>query len=213
MRLKLLLVVVMILGLGASAWATPIYLVNGNTGLTSVSDLSGYAGPYAEVTINAINLNSVQVTFTGETNVSYLGHVFDFYLTTVGLNATQSLTPTSISTSPAKTYEQGGTGNIDGFGNYNIQVKPNGSQGAPSAVQSVTFDLPSFVFSQNNKGFEAAAHIVVFEHDKSAPYPTGDAANGSYTPPVGPPPSVPEPSTLMLMGAGLLGLGLFRKRS
>ncbi len=194
----------MVLFVVVPAWATPYNLTLGITNLNFAgTDLEGYNGGYGTVTIT--DANPAVVTFTGLNDLSFGGHTFDIWFTTVGVNVdTGGTTPTPIT---PDTFVQGGTGNIDGFGRFNVQVGPTGSQGAPAAVPVVQFSLVGpITLGLNYDDYVAAAHIVIFE-DNGQPTAliTGDAANGN-------PPQVPEPTTMLLLGLGLVGLAGVRRK-
>jgi hypothetical protein len=201
---KLILIAMMMLGMATTAWATPYDLTLGQVNLNfSGTDLAGYGGGFGEVTIDA----GGHVIFQGITDLLYNGHTFDIWFTTAGLNVgSGTTTPTNMTPNPAA--QQGGTGNIDGFGTFNVQVTTG--NGAPNAVPTIAFDLTGGVtLTPNNspQGNLAAAHIVIFEDGLIGALTTGDAANGTPVPPV------PEPGTLLLLGGGLLGLAVYgRKR-
>lgn len=108
----------------------------------------------------------------------------------------------------------GGSGNEDGFGNFNLRVD-SGSGFSPGGVETtVQIDLTNTagtwasvldVLDTNNKGYEVAAHVgPSTDGTYSGVVTTGYVSNG--------PVSVPEPSTLIFLGLSLFGLAVFGKK-
>lgn len=199
---SLILGILLAISITTSGWATTYDLNHSNLDLSG-TDLAGYSGDFAKVI-----LNGSQVTFNSMTNVVFGNHTFDFYLTQAGLSTNgQSLVQT-VTTSG---YVQIKPGNIDGFGNYDIKIGSSGNAGASDSVTTIAFIMssaPTLVL--NNKDYEVAAHFVIFEDDDfENALATGDITTGG-TPP---PPPVPEPSTVILLGIGIAGVALLKRRN
>lgn len=196
--------------LASSASAYMLELGIPNTGI------SGYQGPYADVTITLTSATTADITFT---------HLNDYWLIDSGavdlnINGNYSfdnlkyydpngidITPTGIFTG-----NTGGTGSVDGFGKFNLSLNFQGASG--DALSKVTFTLTDIggtwadensILINNNHGYLAAAHISVGWNQSGGALATGYAANGNPTP-------APEPGSLSLLGLGLIGLSRIQRR-
>ena len=184
----------------------------------NVFNVSGIPGPFGTVTVTTPSLNSSTAMITFST--AGTGYVLiDSNLADVNLNAS-SWTTSNLSwvthtgdTSPTITADTGSS-NVDGWGTFNQTFGTNSGFG--SAVDSFTFTVTdtsgtfadaAAVLMANALGFDAAAHIAVLS---SGGQVTGFAAeSGGVTPP----PAIPEPTTLALLGSGLAAIpALIRRR-
>jgi len=186
------------------------------------SAISGFAGPYAIVTVDRTSSTMATITFTSLTNSGNIYLMGDGGTVAVNVNAT-SWTLGPISGSNAGTgftlggpFSDGGAGNEDGFGSFNQTI--NTFDGFTHSSDTISFTLTNTggtwadalsVLTPNSDGNEGAAHIFVTSSPANASngaLATGFASEGA-------PVSSPEPGSLSMFGVGLLGLlGLARRR-
>jgi hypothetical protein len=154
---------------------------------------------------------SVTLTPTGAT---FFGNEF------LGFNlasGTSNLTLSSTLTADGATYSTGSF-NLDGFGTFTslISLSDGPGTGFSSTVSLFTLDYSGSagdLFTLNDKGYDAAGHVLFGGTSCTGFVGEGTGTNdgnaqncGTYTPPP-PPPGVPEPSGLLLLGAGTLAAG------
>ena len=184
--------------------------------------ISGFTGPYAEVTIVLTSPTTANVTFTSDIvggNIYLLGGAQG-----TDLNLASAATPSGFTFSQA-----GQTGfsspsetgfssqNVDGKGTFSLAI--DYFNGFDHAFNEVTFTLTKDsgtwasageILTANGSGFDAAAHIFV------TPFPavnsgTGATATG-FAAETGGGISTPDGgATAMLLGLGLSGLGFVRR--
>jgi len=178
------------------------------------SKLSSYPPPYAQVEITDFSSPSATATvrFTSLLSGSY------FY--DIGGNTIAALNVDAASFTAA-IFSWGGSTTIDPdkievkynetnstseFGQFNLDINAK-VKGDPADWFAFTltnnagfWSSAADVLKINDAGYLAAAHIYVNGTDV-----TGYAGNGGETP-------VPEPGTIVLLGAGLFGLGIFSRR-
>jgi hypothetical protein len=183
------------------------------------SAISPYSGPYAQVVVDRTSSSTATITFTSLTNSGFIYLMGDGG--TAGVNVNGAFTLGNISGSNSGTgftpgpYSNGGAGNLDGFGSFNLTI--NSFDGFTHSSDTVSFDLTggnwadaASVLVANSSGFIAASHIFVttFPADGSnGALATGFAGNGgtnNHVPDGG--------ATAALLGVGLAGLGGLRAR-
>jgi hypothetical protein len=183
--------------------------------------ISGFAGPYASVLVDLTSPTTATITFTSLTNAGNIYLLGDGGTVDVNVNAT-SWTLSGITGSNAGTgftpgpWSDGGSGNVDGFGDFNQTI--DSFDGFTHSSDTISFTLTNTggtwanaasVLTPNGDGADAAAHIFVTSSPANAAngaLATGFAAGPGTTIPS------PEPSSLSMLGIGVLGLLGFARR-
>src|SRR5690349_19831346 len=163
---------------------------------TPNAGLSGTPGPYATVTY-VLNGSNIDVTVTmfpgfeafGEGNGNNGIFGFNIVGSTAGLSVTNLTSPLTANL---------GGGQMDGFGNFDVTLSccnPANAISSFSFTVSRTggFSSASDLFEANANGAHFAIHIAPTNGN-----PTGFAADSGT--------SVPEPTSMLLLGSGLIGL-------
>jgi hypothetical protein len=209
------------LGAGSASADTMITLSSADVGVAP------YSGPYATADV-AVSGGGTVATIT----FSYLANGGNDYLlidhsaAAVNVNAASFTESFGSATNTfqangfsAPSFVGFGSGNVDGFGNFNLTLTmfDGGDHPSTSIVFTVTrtdgghWDSNGDnVLTANGNGALAAAHVAVFPAPATngQQLATGYVANGGAI-------SVPEPSTMAIAGLGALGfLGYgLRRRS
>ena len=206
------LIAIACLGLQQAKATTTYSLGAGN------SAISGYPAPYGSATVTLLTGNIAMITFTAAQTGAFQYLFGDGGSAAVNVNGAFTLgaiTGTQLPGFGPTTYSNGGAGNVDGWGHFNLTI--NSSQGYTDASNSITFALTKTsgtwssdanVLTANANGSLVAAHIFVAAFPanvKQGALATGFASNGGAvnTPDGG--------TTVMLLGAALGVLGMARR--
>ena len=208
--LRWLMVTVFVVGVLSSFLAAPALADSIGFDITVPNlALQPFPSPYAHVDINRTSSTAATITFTG---LSTGGFTYLFGAANaidVNVNATTFTVGIpvggSLSSPP-------GSGNVSQFGVFNVSF--DNSDGFSDRFSTTNFTLTdtsgtwpsaSDVLIANAEGSRAAAHIFATASDCEGACVTGFAGDGLR--------AVPEPSTLLLFGSSLIGLGFAGRRS
>jgi hypothetical protein len=188
---------------------------------TGNSAISGFGGPFGELFINLVNSTTAVLTFASDTHA---GNIYLFGAdgaVDVNVNATSwtlgLITGSNLGTgfTPGPLTD-GGSNQVDGLGLFNQTI--DSFDGFTHSSDEVSFSLTNTggtwasaasVLTPNADGFDAAAHIFVTTFPANAS--NGALATG-FAGESGGPVTAPEPSSVCMLGLGLLGALGFRRR-
>jgi PEP-CTERM motif len=182
--------------------------------------LDPFAAPYATVLIDLVDATHATITFAA---LSQNGN--DYLMggaNTVGVNVNATTwtlsnivgTNSNAGFTPGP-YTDTGSGNVSDFGIFNQTI--TGFDGYQHSADLITFGLTNTsgtwasaadVLDENDSDYYVEAHIFVTGDPAlttNSALATGFAADGAAAP-------APEPATLLLLGSGLVGAGIFSRK-
>jgi len=196
LALSLAMFAVVALGSAAAANADQVVINVPNSGLSATP------GPYATVTYTLNASNSIDVTVTMEPGFEAFGNADIF-----GFNIVGSTDGLSVTNLPAGFSANLAGGQMDGFGNFEVTLSCCPASDAVSSFSFTVsrtggFSSASDLFEANNTGSHFAIHIAPTNGN-----PTGFAADGEI-----PTNEIPEPTSMLLLGTGLVSLAAGLRR-
>jgi hypothetical protein len=193
--------------------------------------ISGFPGPYANVTINLTSATTADVTFVSLTNSGNIYLMGDGSTADVNVNAT-SWTISGISGSNLGSgfspgpFTDGGSLNVDGFGVFNQTI--DSFDGFTHSSDTISFTLTNTggtwasaanVLADNADGWKAAIHVFVTSWPADASngaiatgYAAGTCVGDCGGGGGGGGGQIPEPGSLTLLGSGMIGMASLLKR-
>jgi hypothetical protein len=231
-RKTLLLVLLAAVGLGFTARPanadTVGYFLNVANGAISPP----FTGPYALVIVDRTSTTTADVLFLSNTAAGYwFGDGGSVAVNTNGDTTVSSIAAAGCRTGTCATFVDGGAGNEDGFGSFNVTINATGGggltgwQGVASQI-SFTLTLTSGTWASagsvltlndapGTPDYLAAAHIFVGAANAAEAITTGFAASTGVTTDQRCINCVSTPDggmTMSLLGIAMAGLGVVARR-
>ena len=191
--------------------------------LTAINAGVPLTGPFVSVTVELTSPTTANVTFTSLTNGGYVylmgsqdaaGVNVNGAFTASAVNETTSYSAAGFVPDFSGTI---GSGNIDGFGTFNLIVENDNGFGATATSISFTitrtdgtWSSAANVLTPNNEGAIAGSHVFPCPVPGCNSTLSADLGERPLTRDVS---TIPEPGTLIFMGTGLVMLGgIVRRR-